>query len=504
MLTFGEILRVNARRYPSKTAVVDRDRRLTYGELELRTNRLAHGLAALGVGRGETVGMLVGNSVLFVELYLAILKLGAIAVPFNTRHALPELSFALGNSRSRVLLADRANGDRAQTAGSSGCVLIEGDSLGVLEGEGMPETPPDVSVSADDSNVILYTSGTTGVQKGVVLSHANLVWNSLNEIIDTDMRHDDVTLLVTPMYHSASLNCWFAPHLYLGATSVLLPHFDPGLVLHTIEREQVTNLFHVPSMVRTLLQEPGLEGYDLRSLSRLYVGGAAFRLKDKLEVVDRLGSLVRLYYQYGLTEAGPIATVLRPEDMFRPEKDGSIGREFQATEIRVLDPSGAEVLPGEVGEMVMRGPSVMPGYFQNPAASAAALRDGWLHSGDLAARDEDGYFYFRDRLKDMIKSGGENVYSAEVEQVLYAHPDVQEAAVMGVATERWDEEVRAVVVPRPGRTPTEADLITFCRAWLAGYKIPKRIVFVTREELPINLSGKVLKRELTGRIAWDR
>jgi len=504
VLTFGEILRVNARRYPSKTAVVDRDRRLTYGELELRTNRLAHGLAALGVGRGETVGMLVGNSVLFVELYLAILKLGAIAVPFNTRHALPELSFALGNSRSRVLLADRANGDRAQTAGSSGCVLIEGDSLGVLEGEGMPETPPDVSVSADDSNVILYTSGTTGVQKGVVLSHANLVWNSLNEIIDTDMRHDDVTLLVTPMYHSASLNCWFAPHLYLGATSVLLPHFDPGLVLHTIEREQVTNLFHVPSMVRTLLQEPGLEGYDLRSLSRLYVGGAAFRLKDKLEVVDRLGSLVRLYYQYGLTEAGPIATVLRPEDMFRPEKDGSIGREFQATEIRVLDPSGAEVLPGEVGEMVMRGPSVMPGYFQNPAASAAALRDGWLHSGDLAARDEDGYFYFRDRLKDMIKSGGENVYSAEVEQVLYAHPDVQEAAVMGVATERWDEEVRAVVVPRPGRTPTEADLITFCRAWLAGYKIPKRIVFVTREELPINLSGKVLKRELTGRIAWDR
>ncbi len=504
MLTFGEILRVNARRYPSKTAVVDRDRRLTYGELELRTNRLAHGLATLGVGRGETVGMLVGNSVLFVELYLAILKLGAIAVPFNTRHALPELSFALGNIRSRVLLADRANGDRAQTAGSSGCVLIEGDSLGVLEGEGMPETPPDVSVSADDSNVILYTSGTTGVQKGVVLSHANLVWNSLNEIIDTDMRHDDVTLLVTPMYHSASLNCWFAPHLYLGATSVLLPHFDPGLVLHTIEREQVTNLFHVPSMVRTLLQEPGLEGYDLRSLSRLYVGGAAFRLKDKLEVVDRLGSLVRLYYQYGLTEAGPIATVLRPEDMFRPEKDGSIGREFQATEIRVLDPSGAEVLPGEVGEMVMRGPSVMPGYFQNPAASAAALRDGWLHSGDLAARDEDGYFYFRDRLKDMIKSGGENVYSAEVEQVLYAHPDVQEAAVMGVATERWDEEVRAVVVPRPGRTPTEADLITFCRASLAGYKIPKRIVFVTREELPINLSGKVLKRELTGRIAWDR
>jgi fatty-acyl-CoA synthase len=504
VLTFGEILRVNARRYPSKTAVVDRERRLTYGELELRTNRLAHGLAALGVGRGETVGMLVGNSVLFVELYLAIVKLGAIAVPFNTRHALPELAFALGNSRCRVLLADRANGDRAQTVGASERVLIEGDSLGIVEGEGVPETPPEVSVSADDPNVILYTSGTTGAQKGVVLSHANLVWNSLNEIVDTDMRHDDVTLLVTPMYHSASLNCWFAPHLYLGATSVMLPHFDPGLVLHTIGRERVTNLFHVPSMVRTLLQEPGLEGYDLRSLARLYVGGAAFRLKDKLEVVDRLGSVVRLYYQYGLTEAGPIATVLRPEDMFRTEKDGSIGREFQATEIRVLDQSGAEVLPGEVGEMVMRGPAVMQGYFQNPAASAAALQDGWLHSGDLAARDQDGYFYFRDRLKDMIKSGGENVYSAEVEQVLYAHPDVQEAAVVGVASERWDEEVRAVVVPRPGRTPTEADLIAFCRAWLAGYKIPKRIAFVTREEMPINLSGKVLKRELTGRIAWDR
>jgi len=359
-----------------------------------------------------------------------------------------------------------------------------------------------VEVHLDDPNVILYTSGTTGTQKGVVLTHANLLWNSLNEIIDTDMHHNDVTLLVTPMYHSASLNCWFAPHLYLGATSVLVSHFDPELVLRTIERERVTNMFHVPSMVRTLLLRSDFERFDLRSLERLYVGGASFRMKDKQEVVDRLGH-VAMYYQYGLTEAGPIVTLLRPEDMFRRDKDGSIGREFQNTLVRVVDVDGRELPPGEVGEMVMRGPAVMRGYFHNDAATAAALRDGWLHSGDLAARDADGYLYFRDRLKDMIKSGGENVYSAEVEQVLYGHPEVQEAAVIGVPSERWDEEVRAVVARRPGSAVSAADLIAFCRASLAGYKVPKQIAFIPRDQMPLNLSGKILKRELSGRVEWN-
>jgi len=188
--------------------------------------------------------------------------------------------------------------------------------------------------------------------------------------------------------------------------------------------------------------------------------------------------------------------------MFRPEKDGSIGREFQNTLIRVVDPDCRELPPGEVGEMVLRGPAIMQGYFRNDAATAEVLRDGWLHSGDLAERDEHGFLYFRDRLKDMIKTGGENVYAAEVEQVLYAHHDVQEAAVIGLASDRWDEEVRAVVVRRPGSNLSSADLIAFCRTSLAGYKIPKKIAFISREEMPINLSGKILKGELAKRVTW--
>lgn len=482
--------------------MVDEQRRLTYAELEAGTNRLAHALSRIGVMHGDTVGLLVGNSVRFVEVYLAIVKLGAVAVPFNTRLAPPELEFCIRNSECRVLVADDPNTARADSFSAAVERVIAGDdALRSLLQPDLPGEPPAAEVHLDDPNVILYTSGTTGVQKGVVLTHANLLWNGLNEIIDTDMHHNDVTLLVTPMYHSASLNCWFAPHLFLGATSVLVSHFDPELVLRTIERERVTNMFHVPSMLRTLLQHPDLERFELRSLERLYVGGASFQMKDKQAVVQRLGR-VAMYYQYGLTEAGPIVSVLRPEDMFRPDKDGSIGREFQNTLVKIVDADGREVLPGEVGEMVMRGPTIMRGYFHNDAATASALRDGWLHSGDLAARDADGFLYFRDRLKDMIKSGGENVYSAEVEQVLYAHPDVQEAAVMGVASERWDEEVRAVVVRRPGSAISAENLMAFCRASLAGYKVPKQIVFIPRDQMPINLSGKVLKRDLAGRVEW--
>jgi acyl-CoA synthetase (AMP-forming)/AMP-acid ligase II len=262
----------------------------------------------------------------------------------------------------------------------------------------------------------------------------------------------------------------------------------------------VTNGFFIPNMVRRMLMSRAWERHRMDSFRRLYVGGATFRLPDK-EAVREVLPGARIYYQYGLTEAGPIVTRLRPEDMFRPELDGSIGQEMLLNDVSIRDESGLEVPDGVAGEICVRGPNVMLGYFNRPEATAAVFRDGWLRTGDVASR-RDGYFMFHDRLKDMIKSGGENVYSAEVEQAIYSHPAVAEAAVLGVASEQWDEEVRAVVALKPASSVTEQELQDHCRRTLAGYKVPKRIVFVPLEQIPVNPSGKIMKRELRQQTLW--
>ncbi len=324
--------------------------------------------------------------------------------------------------------------------------------------------------------------------------------NAINEIVDTDMEPDDVTLLIAPMYHSASLLCWFLPHLVVGACSVFMRRFDEEHAAELIETERITNGFFIPNMVRRMLGSGAWEHHLTDSFRRLYVGGATFRLPDK-EAVRNVLPQARIYYQYGLTEAGPIVTRLRPEDMFRPELDGSIGQEMLLNDVSIRDESGVEVGDGIAGEIWVHGPNVMVGYFNRPDATAAALQDGWLRTGDVASR-HGGYFMFHDRLKDMIKSGGENVYSAEVEQALYSHAGVAEAAVLGVPSERWDEEVRAVVALKPGSAATERDLQNHCRLTLAGYKVPKRILFVPLEKIPVNPSGKIMKRELRQQDLW--
>jgi acyl-CoA synthetase (AMP-forming)/AMP-acid ligase II len=359
---------------------------------------------------------------------------------------------------------------------------------------------PDLAVSADAPAVILYTGGTTGASKGVLLSHRNVMANAIDEIVDTDMESTDITLLIAPMYHSASLLCWFLPHLVIGACSVFMRQFDEERAAHLIEQEHVTNGFLIPNMVRRMLISGMWEKYRSDSFRRLYVGGATFRLPDKEAVRDVLPG-ARIYYQYGLTEAGPIVTRLRPEDMFDPSLDGSIGQEMLLNDVSIQDENGRELEDGRAGEICVRGPNVMVGYFNRPDATAAVFRNGWLRTGDLASRQE-GYFMFHDRLKDMIKSGGENVYSAEVEQALYSHPAVAEAAVLGVASDKWDEEVRAVVALKPGRRLSESELQDYCRTLIAGYKVPKRILFVPLDQIPVNPSGKIMKRELRQRPLW--
>ncbi len=504
MLTVGEILRVNCRRYPHMIAVVDDRERLTYAQLAGRAWALARGLHELGVRPGETVGVLAGNGVFCAETYLGIVVAGAIAVPYNWRWTTPELVFAINDSRARVILVERDWAESMAAAREAGeleavsHVRVQHDNYGELLRSG---DPPQVASTSDDGNVVLYTGGTTGFPKGVLLSHRNVLMNALNEIIDTDMAHDDRTLLITPMHHSASLLCWFLPHFVLGAASVFVRSFDEQLVAETVDREKVTNMFLVPNMVRRMLRAE-IPSEKLQSLRRLYVGGAAFRMPDKARVRDWLPS-TDIYYQYGLTEAGPIVTRLRPEDMFREDIDGSIGQEFLFTEVMIRDlESDEELQDGEVGQICVRGPNVMCGYLNRPDATAAAVRGGWLRTGDVGRRDSSGYFYFHDRAKDMIKTGGENVYSAEVEQVLHLHPSVAEAAVMGVPSEEWDEEVRAVVAVKPGHQLSEGEVREFLRKHLASYKVPKRVAFLPLSDMPINPSGKILKTELRKRGLW--
>ena len=457
----------------------------------------------MGVSSGDTVAILCGNGVFSAETILGAIAAGAVAVPLSWRWSAAELEHGLNHSRAKIVLADEEFADQVRAlidagkAASVASLIVEGPGFESFLGS---PSPPGIDAAAHAPAVILYTGGTTGASKGVVLSQTNVMANAINEIVDTDMEQDDVTLLIAPMYHSVSLLCWFLPHLVIGACSVFMRQFDEEKAAGLIEGERVTNGFFIPNMVRRMLISQAWERHRMDSFRRLYVGGATFRLPDK-EAVREVLPGVRIYYQYGLTEAGPIVTRLRPEDMFRPELDGSIGEEMLLNDVSIRDESGLSVSDGVAGEICVRGPNVMLGYFNRPDATAAVFRDGWLRTGDVASR-RGGYFMFHDRLKDMIKSGGENVYSAEVEQALYSHPAVAEAAVLGVTSERWDEEVRAVVALKPASTVSERELQEYCRRTLAGYKVPKRILLVPLERIPVNPSGKIMKRELRRQHLW--
>jgi acyl-CoA synthetase (AMP-forming)/AMP-acid ligase II len=503
VLTVLDVLRRNHARRPSAPAVVDQAGRLTHGQLSKRAWAVANGLSAIGVEPGQTVGILCGNGIFSAETVLGAMAAGAIAVPLSWRWSRAELEHGLNDSRAGVVLADREHAPAVEELIAGGRVpavrrlIVEGPQFEAFLGS--PSTPH-VTVSLEAPALILYTGGTTGASKGVLLSHRNAMANAIDEIVDTDMEPDDITLLIAPMYHSASLLCWFLPHLVIGASSVFMRHFDEEHAARLIATERITNGFFIPNMVRRMLISHAWEKHDTRSFRRLYVGGATFRLPDKEAVRDVLPG-ARIYYQYGLTEAGPIVTRLRPEDMFDPELDGSIGQEMLLNDVSIQDELGNEVADGSAGEICVKGPNVMLGYFNRPDATAAVFRNGWLRTGDLASC-RSGYFMYHDRLKDMIKSGGENVYSAEVEQALYTHPAVAEAAVIGVASDAWDEEVRAVVALKPGVIASERELQDHCRAGLAGYKVPKRIMFLPMDQIPINPSGKIMKRELRQRRLW--
>ena len=493
----------NARKFPSRTALIDDKGTFTYARLDDAANRLAAYLGKSGIGHGDKVALLAMSSANWVVAYVAILKLRAVCVPLNYRLTPDDIRANVEDAQCRLMITT-SDYLHSHVHGRIDLptVLID-DSPGesalarILQEPAAGFHAP--QASDDDVQLIMFTGGTTGRSKGVVLRNRQVFWNTIHEALDTGMNEFDNTILATPLHHAAALNCWLLPHLYLGARATIMTEYSAERMLDLIAAHKVTNGFAPPSVARELCIAAERHAPErLASFRRWYVGGGILSAKDR----DRMHALVpgsKIFYQYGLTEAGVIVTVLKEED-YETAPD-SIGRPFLNFEVKVAREDLSDASIGESGEILVRGPSVMDGYYNRPDATAAVFHDGWLRTGDMGAMDENGYVYFHDRLKDMVKSGGLNVYSQEVERALQKHPAVREVGVIGLPSERWGEEVTAVVVCRDGMSVEEAEIIAFAKESLAHYKAPKRVVFIPYEELPINFSGKIIKRELRGRIA---
>lgn len=503
------------RKSPLATAVIHRDRRYDYRELHARTLARAEQLRAAGLGRGERVAYLGPNHPAYLETLFAAGMLSAVFVPLNTRLAAKELAYCLTDSGSSLMVhtedfADAAKEAKAAVDGLSGDgegarirLLTNEDETGSTTSRSEFDEP----VGPDDPCMILYTSGTTGRPKGAVLTHGNLVWNAINVVVDTDLAHDEVTLVSAPLFHTAALGMTCLPTLLKGGTVVLEEAFNELRTLDLIPRHKVTLLFGVPAMYQRLADAPGFAEADLRSIRTLMCGGAPV----PQTLIDRyLARGLGFVQGYGLTEASPGTLLLDAQHAV--SKAGSAGVPHFFTDVRLFrhdgegNSSGGEVVTGlgETGELRVHGPNVMAGYWGRPSETAQALDDdGWLRTGDLAVTDQDGYVRIVDRLKDLIISGGENISPAEVEEVFYRHPAVAECAVIGVPDERWGEVGRAVVVLRSPRgdggdienaDALAAQLLQFAAEHLAKFKVPKSVVFIA--SLPRSGAGKALKSVL--------
>ncbi|HEX7036497.1 MAG TPA: fatty acyl-CoA synthetase [Pseudomonadales bacterium] len=501
----SDIVRLQARREPLKTALVYEGQRDTFRELDGLIDRAANAIRALGIEPGDRVAVFSHNNRSYVVLRFAIIRAGAVFTPINFMLTAPEVAYILQHSGARAVIAeDGLCGICEEAFAQLGAppvlkAFVRHTGAEPLAGwqdadawlEHPDATPVRSSRGEDDPVQIMYTSGTESRPKGALLSSRCLIAQYVSCIVDGGMEASDVELHCLPLYHCAQLDCFLSVDLYLGATSILLRGPDPAAMLATIEAERVTKLFCPPTVWISLLRHPDFDRRDLTSLKKGYYGASIMPTAIIEELLARLPGL-RLWNFYGQTEMAPMATVLKPEDQLR--KLGSAGLPAVNVETRLVDDDDNDVAVGEVGEIVHRSPQAMLGYFEDDEKTREAFRNGWFHSGDLGRLDEDGYLYVVDRKKDMIKTGGENVSSREIEEVLFAHPAVAEVAVFGVPDEKWIEAVMAVVVPRPGAAVDVGELQAHCRERLAGYKRPK--AFVIAESLPKNASGKILKREL--------
>ncbi|MDP2645147.1 MAG: long-chain-fatty-acid--CoA ligase [Desulfobacterales bacterium] len=502
-MIISDFLEKNAKVYPERIAIVDqvKDVRLTFRQVQERVYRLANALSGLGVAKGDRVAVIQDNCFEWLEIYLAIGKIGAVATPLNYRLIGKELADLLNHSGSETLIA-----------GSDFVPVIEPftDRLAALKHtivmgkplEGtlnydtlLAEAPagrPQEIIARDDLFCLLYTGGTTGRPKGAMLSHHNLTAVCTTWIIEWGLSHDEVGMIVTPLFHTGSNWPLFAGFM-MGNTQVILKGVDFATMFATIQQERVTYSLWLSAIVGLIINDERFHQYDLSSLNLVMTGGGPLGEAQLRKLIDVLGC--RVSHGGGQTETGPICHIRLEDHLDGPGRRlGSAGQEVFNMELKVVDADDRPVPPGGVGELCARGDALMKGYWKMPAETRESMKDGWQHTGDLVRIDEDGFIYYVDRLKDMIKSGGENVFSKEVEDVIYALPPVAEVAVIGVPDDTWGEAVKALVIVKPGMTLTQEEVISHCRKSLSGFKCPKSVEF--GGQFPKTGLGKIAKNLL--------
>jgi fatty-acyl-CoA synthase len=505
--TLADLLRRSAKRFPNKTAIVCGATRWTFAEFDEVTDRLAAGLARKGIAKGSRVAVLSRNSHAFAALRFALARLGAVLVPINFMLKAEEVAYILRHAGAGMLATDSGLADLARSAAALDTQVAQFVWLPSEEpsapAAGMTtfdelvdrrDAPPEADLKGDDLAQIVYTSGTESSPKGAMLTHDAVIWQYASCAVDASIASSDVMLHALPLYHCAQLDVFLGPMIYVGGTSVITAKPTPDNLLPLMAQHRITSFFAPPTVWISLLRSPLFDATDLSALRKGYYGASIMPVEVLREMARRLPG-VGFWNLYGQTEIAPLATMLGPEDQLR--KPGSCGRAVLNVETRVVDDAMRDVQPGEVGEIVHRSPHLMLGYFHDDERTKAAFEGGWFHSGDLATIDEEGFITVVDRKKDMIKTGGENVASREVEEMIYRLPAVSEVAVVGVPHPRWVEAVVAIVVVKAGQALSEEEVMAHCSQHLAGFKAPKAVVFT--DALPKNPSGKLLKRELRQR-----
>jgi acyl-CoA synthetase (AMP-forming)/AMP-acid ligase II len=507
-MNVGTLLTKSARTFPQRLAIAYGNHEWTYQQANNRINQLANGLTRLGIKRGENVAILLHNCPEFLETLFACFKAGIGTVPINFRLHPKECSFIIDNSEAvAVVLGDDFRDSlyalKHEMPRVKYMLCITDPLKGMLKYEDLlKEQSPnfvDVDVERDDLAWLFYTSGTTGQPKGAMLTHHVLMMMTMNFFADmVPLGPDDVILHAAPLSHGSGLYC--LPNVAKGAANIILhvKTFGPKTVFETIQRRKVTNMFMAPAMIKRLVTSPEIDQYDLSSLKCIHYGGAPIYVEDLKAAVRKLGQV--LVQLFGQAESPMTISYLRKEEHLLEGTQEEMKRLTSAgiprtdVEVKIVDDKDHELPPGEMGEIVVRGEVVMKGYWRNPGATAETLRGGWLHTGDLGVMDERGYVYILDRAKDMIISGGENIYSREIEDVILKHPAIHEVAVIGVPDETWGEAIKAIVALKQGQKATQEEIINFCKEHMASFKKPKSVEFIG--EIPKNPYGKVLKREL--------
>lgn len=502
--TLADLLRRSAKRLPHKLAITCGATQWTFAAFDAVVDRLAAGLARRGVAKGARVAVLARNSHAFAALRFALARLGAVLVPINFMLKPEEVAYILRHAGAELLATDSGLAEVARSAAALDTqvrqfVWLPSEETtppvpGMITFDELvdrDEAPPEPELQAGDLAQIVYTSGTESSPKGAMLTHDAVIWQYASCAVDANITAGDVLLHALPLYHCAQLDVFLGPAIYVGASSIITARPTPDNLLPLIERHGISSFFAPPTVWISLLRSPLFDATELRSLRKGYYGASIMPVEVLRELARRLPQ-VGFWNLYGQTEIAPLATMLGPDDQLR--KPGSCGRAVLNVETRVVDDAMNDVQAGAVGEIVHRSPHLMLGYFHDDERTRAAFAGGWFHSGDLATVDDEGFITVVDRKKDMIKTGGENVASREVEEMIYRLPAVSEVAVVGVPHPRWVEAVLAVIVPKTGQPLDEEQVLAHCQQHLAGFKVPKAVRFTLA--LPKNPSGKLLKREL--------